>query len=273
VSLGLSYRRSHGAVQVHMGADLVGDPAIGPTVFMHRPSAAETPQAPLAHHHMDATHITHGVVRGGVEWTAFGVEGSVFRGREPDENRLDLDLGALDSWAVRGTWRSGPWTARAWGARLHEPETLEPGDVTRLGASVAFTRTDGRRELSALLAWGQNRELFGTFDAYLLEFTLRPAELHAVFGRLEVVDKNILGGGAHAPDAAHAHPASRVGAATFGYVRDFLRWRAGRVGIGADVTGYRVPSNLEFYYGSPASFHVFLRYRLPSAAGVAPHVH
>ena len=34
----------------------------------------------------------------------------------------------------------------------------------------------------------------------------------------------------------------------------------GRFGIGGDVTGYLVPDNLKESYGSPWSFHVFLRY-------------
>ena len=49
--------------------------------------AMENPEAPLGHHWLDSTHITYGVatlgwIRGGVK-----LEGSVFTGREPDENR------------------------------------------------------------------------------------------------------------------------------------------------------------------------------------------
>src|SRR6185436_12949657 len=50
---------------------LVGAPAVGPTVFMHRPSAVGNPTAPLSHHQMDATHISHGVVTAG--YTTRGV--------------------------------------------------------------------------------------------------------------------------------------------------------------------------------------------------------
>src|SRR5258707_529717 len=34
-----------------------GEPALGPTVFMHRLSAMNNPDAPLSHHWQDATHI------------------------------------------------------------------------------------------------------------------------------------------------------------------------------------------------------------------------
>jgi len=57
-------------------------------------------------------------------------------------------------------------------------------------------------------------------------------------------------------------------------MRDVLITRSGGIGIGADVTGYSVPSNLEEPYGSPVSFHVFLRYRAPRAGNAIPaHVH
>jgi hypothetical protein len=75
---------------------------------MHRPSAAENPQSPLVHHHLDSVHITPGVITVGLQRAAFGVDSSLFRGREPDEQRTDIDFGPLDSWSIRGTWASGP---------------------------------------------------------------------------------------------------------------------------------------------------------------------
>jgi hypothetical protein len=41
---------------------------------------------------------------------------------------------------------------------------------------IGFTRADGR--IAALAAWGQNREIHGNLDAYLLEMTLRPQTQH-----------------------------------------------------------------------------------------------
>ena len=35
------------------------------------------------------------------------MEASVFRGREPDEDRVRLDMGALDSVSARVSWRVG----------------------------------------------------------------------------------------------------------------------------------------------------------------------
>ena len=44
---------------------LVGEPALGPVAFMHRPSAAENPAPPLGHHMQDSTHVSFGVVTTG----------------------------------------------------------------------------------------------------------------------------------------------------------------------------------------------------------------
>src|SRR5688500_5508318 len=46
----------------------VGDVALGPVAFPHRASAMELPQATLAHHWQDSTHIANNVVTGGFSW-------------------------------------------------------------------------------------------------------------------------------------------------------------------------------------------------------------
>src|SRR2546428_11881371 len=50
---------------VSLYAAPVGEPAVGPAAFPHRPSAADDPLAPLAHHWQDGTHITFGVLTAG----------------------------------------------------------------------------------------------------------------------------------------------------------------------------------------------------------------
>jgi hypothetical protein len=261
MALGATYERPVKGTRMFLGIDAVGSPAIGPPVFMHRPSAAENPSSSLSHHMLDSTHITPGVVTLGVERKNVRLEGSWFRGLEPDENRTDIDLGMLDSWALRASWRRGPWTAQVSGAQLTKPEWVEPFyDAARLSASVAFTGSDGR--VAALLAWGQNREFHGNLDAYLFEATVRPRVRHAGYTRVELVTKDILGaGGRHPQGFDHFHPMSRVGAFTAGYVYDAVVSRAGRFGLGGDATVYYVPPNLKDNYGAPASFHVFLRYQ------------
>ena len=142
MDLGVSYSRPVGPRTILADVLVVGSPALGPPAFMHRPSAADNPTAPLGHHEMDATHISHGVVTGGVRQGEFTLEGSWFRGAEPDENRKDIELGPLDSYSGRLSWRREAWDAQVSAAHLTTPEYVEPfSDVTRLTASIGYTRS------------------------------------------------------------------------------------------------------------------------------------
>jgi hypothetical protein len=67
---------------------LPGEPAFGPPAFMHRLSAMDSPEAPITHHWLDSTHITFGVVTAGFVHGDWKIEGSQFRGREPDEDPM-----------------------------------------------------------------------------------------------------------------------------------------------------------------------------------------
>ena len=82
-----------------------------------------------------------------------------------------------------------------------------------------------------------------------------------MYARVEAVAKDILDAGFHPVGTAHTHRQSKLGALTAGYVRDFAAPSWGTFGVGGDITGYYVPANLKDSYGSPVSFHVFLRYR------------
>ena len=112
MALGATYQVTEGVVTFTAGADLVGSPTLGPTAFMHRESARDNPQVPLTHHWLDSTHITPGVVRGGVGFRGFVLEASAFRGAEPDDNRLTIErpgsIPGRSVWAgrrVRGALR------------------------------------------------------------------------------------------------------------------------------------------------------------------------
>jgi hypothetical protein len=260
LELGASYRFPWQRMTWSLSGALVGSPAFGPPAFMHRPSAIDNPQAPLGHHYMDSTHITPGVLSAGAKAGDWSVEGSWFRGREPDETRTDFDIGALDSYAVRFGWTRGGWAAQASGAALTMPEAITPYDAKKLSASVSYEQPD-RRRLAWTAAFGQNREIHGNLEAYLLEGRMSVTSKDSLYARAESVAKDILDAGFHPRGTFHRHRQSQVGAFTLGYVRDLRVVPNGRFGIGGDVTGYRVPDNLREAYGSPASFHVFVRYR------------
>jgi hypothetical protein len=274
MGLGATYRLERPRLTYVVGADLVGSPTLGPIAFMHRDSARDNPQVPLTHHFLDSTHITTGVLRGGVEAGGFTFEASVFRGEEPNENRVNIDRPRLDSWAARVGWKRGPWAAQMSGGRLHEPEWFEPYDVTRLTASIGFTGSIGSRPAAATLAWGENREFTpfrGVSDAYLLEADLRASARTTLYGRAERARKEIFGLGYHPKGFGHPHIFSDIDAFTIGAIRDLPFERFGRIGGGADITVYRMSPDMDVYFSGSRSFHVFVRWR-PHAPSTA-HVH
>jgi len=274
MGLGVNYRVERPGIAYVFEADLVGAPALGPTAFMHRDSARDNPEAPLSHHSMDSTHITPGVVRVGVEPGDFTVEGSVFRGEETDEDRLNIETPGLNSWSGRFGWRRGPWQAQLSGGRLYKPEWFEPYLVTRLTASIAFNGSVGRRPLAATFAWGENRENNGFAnidDSYLIEWDFRATDTIALYGRAEKAAKQILGLGFHPAGFTHPHFYSHINAVTLGAVRDFPVVAWSRVGLGADITMYRTSDDMTILYEGSHSYHVFVRWR-PARTSPA-HVH
>ena len=268
--LSVAYTRPVGSWTLTTTAAAVGAPALGPPPFMHRPSAAENPQSPLAHHHLDSVHITPGVLMVGLSRAGMGIETSWFRGREPDETRTDIDFGALDSWSLRGSWTSGPWSAQLSGARVNEPDPLIPGDMTRLMASVGHTRS-GAISTAVFAAWGQNRESHGNSNGIVFESNISWLDKNHLYSRAELVGKELPH--THAGFLQPMHEVMNVGAFTLGYTRDVTARLFGPVGIGADMTMYYVPLMLQESYGAPLSFHAFLRYRFGTAPAAGEHHH
>jgi mono/diheme cytochrome c family protein len=277
LSVGYTIKMSEQVALNFYGAP-VGEPALGPVAFMHRWSASENPSAPLGHHWQDSTHITHGVITAGVTAWRFRIEGSVFHGAEPDENRKDIEMGKLDSWSGR-IWYTPArdWSVQFSYGHLVDPEALEPGDLERMTASISHNRRWEDGNWATSLIWGRNHELHANSNSYLLESTVNFIDKNYLFSRIELVDKqglleeNIFG--RQGLDRVHSigdafeigdrfEQFFRVGAFTFGGVRDLVANPKLRLGIGADVTLYHVPEGLRKIYEShPTSFQVFLRIR------------
>jgi len=250
------------ATTLFVSAGIVGSPALGPTPFMHRASADFHPTAPLSHHMLDSTHITHGVVTVGARRHAWGFELSAFQGREPDEARLDVDLGALDSAAARLSWTDGPWRVQVSNGWLTSPEPLEPGDMIKSTASIEFARAPSTdvRAWSWTAAVGRNGRTDHTEWGALLEGGLHLTPEWRVYSRAEVVDRFILVDFDHAAlTGEERHFRSRVGTWLFGMDRRLWIGRGVTTSIGADVTVHRTPANLRDSYGSPVSWHLYLR--------------
>lgn len=243
----------------------VGEPASGPVAYPHRPSAADDPFAPLGHHWQDATHVSFGVITAGLFSRRWKLEGSIFNGREPDENRTDFDFRRLDSYAGRLTVNpSADWSLSASYAYLASPEELTPTDAEhRLSASVLNSRRLGARgEWSSALVYGANKHSGDPrlSNSVLLETNFDIDGTNTLFGRLEYVNKS-------SEDLAleEALPGRRfdVGSAVLGYVREIGGLAATSLGVGGRVSLDLVPQSLRQIYGSrtPGGFAVFLRLR------------
>ena len=235
------------------------EPALGPVAYLHRASAAELPLAPLGHHLQDSTHTSFGVITTGLTIDRVKLEASAFNGREPNEQRWSIQLGALDSWSARASVApTSHWTAQYSIGRLEHPEALEPGSQWRQTASVEYSRPIATGNWTTSLVWGRVHKLATdtNLNGYLLESTLNFRQRNSIFTRLELVDKDEL-----FPQAL-VHPAYRIGAYTFGGVRDLVHDRAWQLGLGADLTLYSKPAALDTAYGDhPVSFQLFLRVR------------
>ena len=244
----------------------VDAPALGPESFMHRASAEGNPTAPLGHHNLDATHITHDVITAGAENADVTVEVSAFHGREPDEHR---DRGRVrpDRQLRRprhvARWAAGRRRCRT--GHLTFPDPSEFTDVDRTTMSLAYTNRDRARPIAALVAVGVNREpaLRVTSPALLGEVAWHVAARDLIYARGEWLRKDILNAGGYDPPGfAGVHPLSTIGAFTGGYARTIASGHGGHWRAGADLTVYGVDHNLGDAYGRPVSVHLLLTWAL-----------
>jgi hypothetical protein len=247
-----------------------GEPTLGPVAFMHRASAAGLPFAPLGHHTFDSTHISFGVVSASLTHRRWTVEGSVFNGREPDEERWDFDFGPLDSVAGRVWFRpSDNWELQASTGRLREPEILEPGDAHRTTTSVSWFQPRGTGFSALTAGYGVNSAHDDRRHGVFGEFTME-REAGSLFGRLEVqqVETGPLLGQHDEGGGGHGHepePPRAVVALTVGAAKPLVTWRGFEGALAAQATFHGVPDVLTPTHGNrPVSFQVFFRLRLPT---------
>ena len=254
-----TYSLSSGSRSVFLYGGLPGEPALGPPAFMHRFSGLNIPVAPITHHWLDSTHITYGVLTAGAVVDRVKVEASAFRGREPDENRWDIESPELDSHSFRLSVNpTNRWALQVSYGRIQGPEQLEPDvnqDRTTASAMYDGSCGDTGRWEGALM-WGQNRNRPGhLLDALTAEAALQSGERHTFFARAERAEKDEL---FLEPDA-RAGQVFTVGELTAGYRYDFLRRDHVALGIGAAGTITQVPSELRTDYGeTPASALLFV---------------
>jgi hypothetical protein len=252
----------------------VGDPALGPVAYPHRASAMELPEATLAHHLQDSTHISYEVATIGLAHKKFKIEASGFHGQEPGENRWKFDGGALDSWSAR-LWYfpTKRWAAQFSVGRVTHIEELDPGDQVRTTASLHYSLPMPGGSRSSSLIWGRthNTTTRRNLNSYLAESVLPIRRDNFVTGRFELVDKDELFSAE--PDLETrleriSGSTFRIGAYTIGYTRDLPTPSGGwlryvQTGVGVNFSAYSLPAAIQPFYGRhPVGGNIFLRFRL-----------
>lgn len=247
-----------------------GEPALGPVTVFHRLSASENPSATLAHHLQDSTHISFGVLTTGFTYRWFKLEGSIFNGREPDENRYNFDAHKWNSRSAR-LWfmPNNNWAFQMSHGFLRSPENQEPDvNIRRTTASVQYNKSFTRGNWTSALIWGRNH-VSGlgktrNLNGYTAESTLQFLDKNFVYTRLELVDKDELlrSSDMRLLGITQDHPSFRIGAYTFGGVRNVFTTEKVELGVGSDLTFYSKPSILDAIYGKdPVSWKLFFRIR------------
>jgi hypothetical protein len=252
---------------VFLYAGLPGEPALGPTAFMHRTSGLDNPEAPITHHWLDSTHITFGVLTAGVVLDTVKLEASTFRGREPDQYRYDIEAPKFDSYSARASWNPTKELSMqvSWG-HIESPEQLVPMvNENRITASLAYTTQFGDGNLWATtVAWGRKYNSPGNvLDGYLAESELIFKNGVTLFGRAERVQNDeLLERGEIVTGFEAPHPVFTVSKASVGGIYDFIRTQNMKFGVGALASRYGIPESLKSEYGDPTSYMIFARLKI-----------
>jgi len=234
----------------YLYAGLPGEPALGPPAYMHRLSGMDNPEAPITHHWLDSTHITNGVVTAGEIFGDWKIEASAFNGREPNQQRYQINDPNIDSFSGRLSVNpTSNWALQASYGYLKSPEQLSPrSSQHRVTASASYNLPFGDNDWATTFAWGRKNDL----DGFLLESAVIVQRDDRLYLRLERADEDEL-------DTVPATPSK----ASLGYVHDFPVGSYFAFGVGGTVSRYLYGGALNTAYGdNPTSGLLFLRVKL-----------
>ena len=217
-----------------------GEPALGPPTFMHRPSAMDDPDAPIGHHWQDSTHITFGVATAGLVWSRFDgmkIEGSIFTGREPDEDRYDFDRPRFDSYSGRISWNPTQNLAlQVSHGYIKSPEALEPETKhpshDRIGHLQSAARS--RQQLVKHVRLGPEQRHWrgqNTIVPDRIKLSARPRHsLSALGARGKIRPRT-------GSQSSRMNPNfSRLADTRIGYIRDLSHGKGMDIGLGTQFT-------------------------------------
>lgn len=251
MALSATYERPLSAdVAVSLYGAAIGEPALGPPVYLHRASAEANPLEPLGHHSQDLTHSSYGVITAGVRWQTLHLEASAFNERQPEGfDHVFYYKGArLDAYSARATFAMGTaWSL--FGTYGYLPETTgghAHGSQHRIGAGAI--RTSPTWQMS--FVYGANDPIGSAHPRHSL---LAEAQRHwggpgghVFFTRGEFVQRT----SEELELVGSINTVQDVGAVQLGYGREVLS--RGSVTVRATVHGtvHVVTPQLEPYYGA-----------------------
>jgi len=222
-----------------------GEPALGPSAYMHRVSAADNVMTPISHHWLDSSHVSFGVLTAGFVHQDWKVEVSRFTGREPDQFRFDFDRARFDSTAVRLSWNpDAHWSLQVSNGWLKSPEQLDPSiNEQRLTASTTWFNSFDWGSIAATLAFGRKQLSSGLSEnAGLAEMEYKPAPAWTLFARAETIESTEL-----VPPAGLLRGAGEF---SLGGVHDWPIADHWKIGLGGLYAFDFAPSSTRASYGA-----------------------
>lgn len=241
---------------------LPGEPALGPPVYIMRFASEYIPETPLGHHWLDSTHIVFGVITAGIVHKGLKFEISGFKGREPNQNRFDIEQPKIDSYSFRLSYNPNEnWALQASYGFLKSPEQLQPNtNIHRYTLSAIYNKEFNKcTNWQTIFALGVNKNKPGhVLPAFLLDSTFEYNKKHLIFGRFETIVKDEL---FIKPDPL-AGKKFDINKFSFGYIYEFstqnIKW-----GMGGQLDSFVLPSQIdERYKINSLSYTIFLQMRL-----------
>jgi len=241
-----------------------GETTDGPVAFMHRPTGLVNPDAPLGHHiGQDVGHVTSTVIGGSLKLGATRFEASGFHGAEPEPTRVDLPLGAPDSFGVRLIEEiTSAFTVMASFAYVNAPEPDDP-DISyefRYSAS-AYGQFPIFRDwmfYDALIYGSVTRYDHASLLNSFAEEFLFEGDRPRIWGRVEVLQRTPSE--LQVASVANPNTGRWVAALTLGYTHRLTDFSGVELGLGGSVTKDLLPSAFTGTYGGdPWSGKVFLQ--------------
>jgi hypothetical protein len=282
VSAGAALQISGATLRVRAG--LVGEPALGPTSYLHRAAAQLDPAVPLTSFDLNPAHIANGFTTAAITYGRVSLELSAFNSEPGDDNQYDLDPGALESlsgrvWLLLGNAHRVQISAgelASFDAGSHAAHGGVSGPLRIVTSSLESEYSVRGMPLHTTLAWGRQRLGGLTTDALLAEALLqrgrfalsaRAESLESIEARQFVV---ILPDGSHEHDVTHRVIRNHeIGGTLSTHLIDLFGMQA-RAGMRGTLTFF--PASREDYYGDRRAHGLAAFINLQPARSVA-HQH